>query len=111
MSTLLPVDGNNAAIPVLSLRTGASHTIAVTAISARNSTAFNAETRVIGIYATVAMFIRLGGNTATAVNTDHYLPAETYMDLSIANGEDQIASYIAAIRATSDGTLYVSEKI
>jgi hypothetical protein len=110
MTTILPVDGNNAAIPVLSLRTGASHSVAVTATSARNATAFNAATRVIGLYATVPMFIRIGNNTATAVVTDHYLPAETYMDISVASGEDQIGGYVAAIRATSDGTLHMSEK-
>jgi hypothetical protein len=111
MPTLFPVDNNNAPIPVLSLLTGGSHSIAVTATSARNSVAFNSETRVIGVYATVPMFIRLGSSTATAVNTDHYLPADTYMDLSIAADEKQIATHIAAIRAVSDGTLYVSEKV
>jgi predicted dinucleotide-binding enzyme len=89
MSTLLPTDANNFPIPALRLRTGASHTIAVTATSARNSVAFNA---------------------ATAVVTDHYIPAETVIDIAVAGDDEQTASYVAAIRLASNGTLYVSEK-
>ncbi len=77
--TLLPTDANSFPISALRPRTGASHTIAVTATSAAIPVAFNAATRVIGVYATTAMFIRIGDNTATAVNTDHYLPADTYL--------------------------------
>jgi hypothetical protein len=110
MSTLLPTDANNFPIPALRLRTGASHTIAVTATSARNSVAFNAATRVISLCATVPMFVRLGDNTATAVVTDHYIPAETVIDIAVAGDDEQTASYVAAIRLASNGTLYVSEK-
>ena len=110
MSTLLPTDANNFPIPALRLRTGGSHSLSVTATSARNATAFNAATRVIGIYATAPVFVRLCGDTVTAVNTDHYIPADTYMDIAVAGDDEQTATHIAAIRASSDGTLYVSEK-
>jgi len=110
MSTLLPTDANNFPIPALRLRTGGSHSLSVTATSARNATAFNAATRVIGIYATAPVFVRLGGDTVTAVNTDHYIPADTYMDIAVAGDDEQTATHLAAIRASSDGTLYVSEK-
>ncbi len=47
MPTLLPKDADNNVIPALRLRgSGGAHTIAATATTARNSTAFNAETRV-----------------------------------------------------------------
>jgi hypothetical protein len=111
MATMLPVDGDNNTIPVLSLRPGASQNVAVTASSARSATAFNTDTRVIGLYATVPMFIRLGDNTVTATTSDHYLPADTYMDVSVAANEKQKYTAIAAIRNSSDGTLYISEKI
>ncbi len=110
MSTLLPTDANNFPIPALRLRTGGSHAITVTATSARNATAFNAATRVISLYATVPIFVRLGDNTATAVATDHYIPADTSLDIAVAGDNEQTATHIAAIRASSDGTLYVSEK-
>lgn len=110
MTTLLPVDANNYPVPVLRLLSGGAKTIAVTASSARTSTAFDVETRVVGLYATTAMFIRFGSNTVTASATDHYLPADTYMDISIAGDETQSFTNIAAVRSVADGTLYISEK-
>lgn len=108
--TLLPRDADDRAIPALRLRPGAAQTITVTGTSARNATAFNSETRVIGVYATVPVFVRLGDNTVTATNTDHYLPAETYMDIAIGGGVADQYNYAAFIRASSDGTVYISEK-
>jgi hypothetical protein len=110
MTTLLPVDANNYPIAALRLLSGGAKTVSVTASSARTSTAFDPETRVIGVYATTAMFIRFGSGTVTAATTDHYLPADTYMDISIAADEAQSFTHVAAVRATTDGTLYVSEK-
>ncbi len=108
--TLLPTDTNNNPIPVLRPRPGFAQTVAVTAAAARNTNAFDTATRVIGVYATVPMFIRLGNNTVTATTSDHYLPADTYMDIAVAGSATQTYGYIAAIRASSDGTLYISEK-
>ncbi len=108
--TLLPRDADDRAIPALRLRPGAAHTVTVTATSARNSTSFNAETRVISVYATVPMFMRLGDNTATATIADHYLPAETYLDIAIGGGRAVQYGYAAFIRASSDGAVYISEK-
>ena len=108
--TLLPTDTNNNPIPVLRMRPGLAQTIAVTSTSARNATALDAATRVIGLYATVPMFVRLGNSSVTATTSDHYLPADTYMDISVAGSNTQSYTHIAAIRASSDGTLYVSEK-
>jgi hypothetical protein len=110
VSTLLPTDTNNNPIPVMRLRPGFAQSIAVTASSARNTTAFDSLTRVIGVYATVPMFVRLGNSSVTATVTDHYLPADTYMDIAIAGSATQSYTNIAAIRAVSDGILYVSEK-
>ena len=110
MTTLLPVDANNYPLPVLRLLPGGAKTIAVTASSARSSTAFDIETRVVGLYATTAMFIRFGAGTVAAAATDHYLPADTYMDVSIAGDDIQSFTHIAAVRTIADGTLYVSEK-
>lgn len=108
--TLLPTDTNNNPIPVLRPRPGYAQSVAVTATSARNATAFDAITRVIGIYSTVPIFVRLGNSSVTATTSDHYLPADTYMDISIASSSVQSYAYIAAIRSSSDGTLYISEK-
>ena len=110
MPTLLPIDANNYPLQVMRLRPGFAQSVAVTSTSARNASAFDSETRVVGLYATVAMFVRFGGNTITAAVTDHYIPADTYMDISVAGDDTQSFSYVAAIRAATDGTLYISEK-
>ena len=108
--TVLPRDVDDRVIPALRLRPGAAQTVAVTSASARPATAFNTETRVISLYATVPMFVRLGDNTVTAAATDHFLPAETYLDIAVGGGKVTQYGYVAFIRASSDGTVYVSEK-
>lgn len=108
--TMMPTDANSNPIPALRLRSGSAHSVAVTATSARNTTAFNTATRVIGLYATQPMFIRFGDNAVTAAATDHYLPADTYMDIAVAADDVQSATHVAAVRAVADGTLYISEK-
>jgi hypothetical protein len=110
MPTVLPVDANNYPVPVLRLRPGASQNLAVSTSSVRCATSFNTETRIVGIYATSAMFVRFGDSTVTATTGDHYLPADTYMDVSVAADDLQSFSSVAAIRSATDGTLYVSEK-
>lgn len=108
--TLLPVDANNYPLPVLRLLSGGAKTIAVTASSARTATAFHPETRVIGLYATTPMFIRFGNSSVAASASDHYLPADTLIDLAIAGDDTQSFTHLAALRAATDGTLYISEK-
>lgn len=110
MSTLMPVDANDLPLPVLRLRAGSAHHIAVTATSVRNTTAFNTDTRVLSLYATTPMYVRFGINTAVATSADHFIPADTLMDFSIAGDDKQTFTHIAAIRVTSDGTLHISEK-
>jgi hypothetical protein len=108
--TLLPRDADDRAIPALRLRPGAAQTVSVTSTSARNATAFNAETRVIGIYATVPVYIKPGDSSVTATSSDHYIPAETYMDIAVGGGVPDQYTHAAFIRASSDGTVYISEK-
>lgn len=110
MTTLLPRDGDNNTIMALGFKDGGAHTISATAVSARNSTAFDSDTRVIGIYATGPIYIAFGDNTITANSSDHYIPADTYMDIAIGGGKSQQYSYMAALRAVSDCTVYISEK-
>lgn len=112
MSTYLPRDIDGAPIMVLGFRDQAAHQIAATATSARNTTAFNAGTRVVSLYATAPIFIRLGDSAATATSSDHYIPANTYLDLDIGGGKSDHDAYMAVIAATAQtGTVYVSEKI
>ena len=63
MTTLLPKDADNNAIPALRLKDSGAHVIAVSGTSARNSVAFSADTKVIGLYATGPVYLRLGDAT------------------------------------------------
>ena len=110
--TYLPVDKDDRIIPALRLKgTGGAHAISATASSARNATAFNADTRVVSLYATGNVFVRFGGGSVTASASDHYFPAGVYYDFSIGGGKVGQFSNIAVIRADgTDCTVYVSEK-
>lgn len=111
MPTLMPTDENNNPIPALRLKDGGSYAIAATASSARNSTAFGADTQVISICPTVAVFIKCGSSTVTATTADHYIPAGLYYDIAIGGDGQKQNNYLAVIRAeTTDGIVYISEK-
>lgn len=110
MSTKLPTDSNNNPIPVLRLKSGGAHRIITSGSSARNATAFGPDTRVIGIYATQDVYIRLGTSSVTAAGTDHFFPAGVYYDVALgADGASQ-ATHIAALQVSAAGSLYISEK-
>ncbi len=111
MPTLLPTDENNNPIPALRLRDGGAQKITVTSSSARNATAFDADTRVISLYSTSPVYVRFGGPTVTATSSDHYFPANVYYDISIGGEDAAHFTYVAALRTDTDCTLYISEKI
>lgn len=112
MTTLLPKDADNNAIPALRMRDGGAHNVSVTATSARNTIALNTETKIISLYATADMFVKFGDNAVTATTSDHFFPGGIYYDVAIAGGAGKGPhnAYVAAIRSTEDGTLYISEK-
>jgi len=113
MTTLLPKDADNNVIPALRLKDSGAHQISVTSSSARNSTAFDEDTRVISVYATGPVYLNLGDPGVTATVTDHYFPAGVYYDIAIGGGSGNGPhnTHIAAIRADQDCTLYISEKV
>ena len=113
MTTLLPKDADNNVIQALRLRNGGAHAIAVGAVSAQNTAAFDEETKVISLYATVPVYIAFGSSNVTATTSDHYFPAGIYYDVAICGGTNKSAqqTHISAIRASEDWTLYLSEKI
>jgi hypothetical protein len=110
MPTLLPKDSDNNIIPAVRLKAGGAHSIAVTSASARTSGAFAADTRIVSLYATVPVYIRFGDSAVTASASDHYFPAGVYYDFAVGGGDVPQYGYIAALRVSSDGALYISEK-
>ncbi len=112
MPTSLPTDVNSNVIPAMRLKSGGAHAIAATTTSARNATAFSADTKVISLYATAAVYVKFGMSGVTATNTDHYFPAGTYYDVAISGGDVKGPhnTHIAVMTLTGTGTVYISEK-
>ena len=108
--TTLPRDNDNMPIPALRLNPNGAHQINATSISTRNSTAFNADTRIVSIYATVPVRIQYGDNTVTATSNSHFFPANIYYDFAIGGGKTIHSTHIAVIADSSDGIIYLSEK-
>lgn len=109
--TVLPLDSNKNPIPALRLKSsGGAHAITVSGTSARNSTAFADTTRVISLYSTTDVYVRLGGAAVTADSSDHFFPANTYYDIAIGGDDTGHATYLAALQVSGGGTLYISEK-
>ena len=108
--TYLPLDKDDHPIPALRLRSGGAHTVSATATAARNTTAFNADTRVVSIYATGPVYIAFGDNTVTATSSDHYYPSGLYYDFAIGGGKVGQDGYISVLRADTDCAVYISEK-
>lgn len=111
MTTILPTDANENVIPAVRLKSGGSHSIsATTAASARNSSAFDADTRIVSLYATEDMYVKFGDSGVSAASTDHFFPKGIYYDFAIGGGKTAQNTHVAARAVSADGTLYVSEK-
>lgn len=112
MSTFLPQDSNDNPIPVLRLKSGGAHSIsAVTSSSARNSTGFDADTRVVSLYADAAVYVKFGDSSVTASSSDHYFPSGVYYDFALGGGSAGHNTHVAVKAVSSDGNVYISEKI
>lgn len=110
MTTFLPRDSNGNPIPALRLKQGGAHTITIGASSARNASAFSADTSIISLYASVPVYLKFGNSSVTATAADHYFPAGVYYDISIGGENTAHYTHIAALQAEGGGTLYISEK-
>ena len=108
--TTLPRDSDNAPIPALRLNPNGAHQIAATDTSARNSVAFNDSTRVVSVYATGAVRLKFGDNTATATSNDHYYPSGLYYDFAIGGDKTLQTQYVAVLAEGADCLVYISEK-
>lgn len=111
MSTFLPQDSNDFAIPVLRLKDGGAHTISATGTSARNASAFDGGTRVISVYATEPVYLKFGGSSVTATSSDHYFPAGIYYDIALGGEQTAHNTHVAALAVSANGSVYISEKV
>jgi hypothetical protein len=83
--------------------------VTISGTSAKNATAFADSTRVISIYSDTDCHIEIGTSSVVATTSDHFIPAQTYMYLSITLHGDVAFTHIAVIQASAGGTLYISE--
>jgi hypothetical protein len=109
MTLRLARDDHGTPVPLMALKQAGGQKISVTATSAR-STALgigaNGAGSFVRLYSTEDCYVNPGGSAVVALTTtSHFLPAATYLDIYVKASH----RYISAIRATADGTLYVSE--
>ena len=103
LDTKLPAQALPGMMPVDTLASvGVARLIAMGATSA--NVALTTTTRRVSIHATVAGFYAVGTGAQTASATSHYIGAGERLDFDVAAN-----TQIATIRATADGTLYISE--
>src|SRR5688572_14582697 len=108
MNTTLPLDNQGNAIPVLAILPAGGQKVAATVASARQTTAFKGETRVVSLYATEDMYIEFGNASVTAnTDTSFFFAKGIYKDFAVNDRDEVKFLHVAAIRATADGTLYV----
>jgi hypothetical protein len=110
MSTKLPTDSNNNPIPALRLKSGGAHRITTSGTSARNSTAFSSDTKIVSLYATQDVYLRFGGPSVTAAATDHFFPAGLYYDVALGGDGAGHNTHVAALQVSAAGSVYISEK-
>ena len=110
MATKLPLDTNDNPIPALRLKDSGAHVISTSVVSARNTTAFDADTRVLSVYATQDVYLKFGDSSVTATTSDHFFPAGVYYDVAIGGDGTGHATHLAALRVADDGSVYISEK-
>ena len=72
--------------------------------TAANSSAISAQVRYVRLYATTDCFITINNPAVTATTAATPLVAKDYEIFKVAPGQ-----IISAIRASSDGSLYISE--
>jgi hypothetical protein len=90
---------------------GASQKISFTAVAASNTAMLPIDAHVI-VTATTACFIRLSSDgTAAVTDVDMYLAANVPYLIRLSSFANVPNRYISAVRATSDGILYITPMV
>jgi len=85
------------------IKPGASQSVSIGG-SSTQGTAVAGNTTAVLLCATVACFVAVGSNPTAVAGTSLYLPANVPLFVGIGAGQK-----VAAIQASSGGTLYVTE--
>lgn len=110
----LPRDQHQKVIQVMGLADGGAHVISSTTGEVEvNAVAFDADTNVITVYFTAAVFIKFGhANTVIATTSDHYIPAGLRVPIAVGTGDQNDTNYsfmsmLPVVAAATKG--YISE--
>ena len=104
-----PIDDNNYAIPILPLKAAGGQKVSIAAASARSTAV---TTQAVTLHANCNCYVEIGDSTVVAsTSTSHYLPELQTYDVStgIQFGSPG-TKYVAVIRDTADGVLFISER-
>jgi hypothetical protein len=105
--TTMPLDRNNNPIPALRLSGDKAHTLTAGAVSSKNITAFDADTRVVMVTPLIDVTVRFGGASVVAASTDHYLLGGIPYQFAV---EPAFTPYLAVLRVgATDGAVKISE--
>jgi len=105
----MPRDDDGAPIPVLGLRPGGAHRLAVSDVSARVGP-FAQTTRVVTVSSDVSIRLDLGDENVTATVDSHHLSAGQGIDLALGGGKRPQKTHLAAIAVDETGVLHISER-
>ena len=107
-----PRDDGNAPTPVLGYGYQGGHIVPFTT-SANSSPEIGSAVRVVSLYSTSEAFFEVGNSTIEAnTSNSHYIPATTYIDVSLGYETDATNNdkFISVVASSGSGTLYVSER-
>ena len=121
-SSLMPADGRNESMPVLTYRstngTANSFVATVSSSSATRLGPFSADTQIITMNSNAAVYFVAGNSSVTATTTTaHFFPANLYYDFNVYWGGQAFGGsghqYISLITsdASKDANVHVSERI
>lgn len=106
--TTMPHDASGGFVQVLRPLAGGAHHVSFDATQ-RNSSAFDAATRSIEIFATEDCYFQTGDGSITATSADHFLPADVSRVYAVGGDKQIQHSHIAVVKDTTAGVLHVSE--
>ena len=106
----MPRDKNGAPLPVLGFQPASGQTLAIGGTAVR-SAAFSQYSKAISIYATGNFRIEQGDNTVVATSSSAFIPANTWLDISVWTDDATQNRYVSIIADSgSTGKVYISER-
>lgn len=88
------------------VRPGTSQNVTISGTTAKNATAFGADTELVRISCTTDLYYKIGGSSVEAAAADVLLPSGTTETVRINKGVD---THIAGIQVSGGGVMNLAE--